>query len=643
MQSLHKAQLLVPALRSLPSPSDAVLRLLELTLEVEKVALREIAALLRADPGLALEVLRRVEHGPRRMPVFSLEWAAKSLGVERIRELALRTELPEDAAPHDAADALRNHAIACACAAAEIASRADYAEPEAAYAAGLMRSIGPLALAALFPREWGDLRAQAAGGTVAQLLDLERAHLGIDHEQLGLLLVDAWNLPVELEDVLAFADSPSEQIELQTRRRKNMSLVSLTRAGARIAERAGFTLFAGEVASEPPTDVRKLLANLDENELVAGVRAGVERIAGCAHPRATRPEQVARTLRDWNRELGARLRQSERQLRAEESVNGVLQYGLQRLGDGDPLPGVMFHAMESMGFRRMTCLEVDLAQGTITTRLTCASSGAARVIEGTCAPFPSEHAVLGTPCILQRDDRVAEHQLVLELVGVSAAVVAPLQVVTPGKRSFLLADYGPAGAAPAEGEERCLGIIADQASLLLRYEQLTREKERLATQDPLTGAATRRRLMDRLEFLMLQTERTKFELSLVIMDLDHFKRFNDTMGHQVGDRLLQDLVDVLTAHVRRGDLVARYGGEEFIVLLPNCDLEHAFTVADGLRQRVFDYGVASAAIYSSTPVSISLGVATYVRGETATALIGRADAALYAAKHNGRNRVERAA
>jgi diguanylate cyclase (GGDEF)-like protein len=132
-------------------------------------------------------------------------------------------------------------------------------------------------------------------------------------------------------------------------------------------------------------------------------------------------------------------------------------------------------------------------------------------------------------------------------------------------------------------------------------------------------------------------------LSLLIMDLDHFKKFNDTMGHQTGDRLLQDLVGLLSSNVRKGDLVARYGGEEFVVLLPNCDQDNAVVVGDELRRRVFDYGVENTGTYRGLQVSISMGAAQWTTGESALALIGRADAALYAAKHAGRNRVQAAA
>jgi diguanylate cyclase (GGDEF)-like protein len=172
---------------------------------------------------------------------------------------------------------------------------------------------------------------------------------------------------------------------------------------------------------------------------------------------------------------------------------------------------------------------------------------------------------------------------------------------------------------------------------------MEREHEARATQDPLTGAATRRRLMERLEFLAGQSERTGLPFSLLIMDLDHFKRFNDTMGHQTGDELLQDLVRILQSNVRKGDLVARYGGEEFVVLLPNCAIERSLELGETLRTLVHEHGTTRLERYRGLQVSISMGAAQWRKGESVAALIGRADAALYEAKHAGRNRVLRAA
>jgi diguanylate cyclase (GGDEF)-like protein len=271
------------------------------------------------------------------------------------------------------------------------------------------------------------------------------------------------------------------------------------------------------------------------------------------------------------------------------------------------------------------------------------------VLEDAWVPVPVKTRAFGIPAIVSHTDEAPEHQALLALLGSLACVVAPLVDQQGHCHGYLAADKGRAGGPPAPGDDRCLGIIADQACLLLEYERLAREKERMARRDPLTGAATRARMMERLDHLIDLTERTRQPLSLAILDIDHFKRFNDTLGHQTGDQLLIELVEVLQARTRKSDLVARYGGEEFVVVLPGAALAGAGIVAEELRAAVRAMGAAHADAFGGIPVSISIGVAELrlqpdgMPAENATALIGRADQALYRAKHAGRDCVQEAA
>jgi len=649
MHSLYRAQLALQRLSWLVSPPETIVRLLELVLAPEP-AMKDIVALVRTDPGLAVEVLRaRPSADRKRRHAVDLPNAVQALGIEGMREMALRAEIRGAVKIVDVPDGAvcslhaRKHPVACASAALELAQLTSYPEPETAYAAGLLSSIGSLALWELFESEVAEMRSRITGQNLARLMEIEREVLGLDHESLGIVMADAWDLPFELHDVIAALYRSAEQIANLSSSGTDAELVAIVRAAWCVAHHAGFPLFSSLRIDDAPSDVSRMLGSLDSTALIESTQNAVGRAAEISRPRAQNAEKAFWTLQRADRELQRRLLSAEQRLRAAESVNSVLQYGLQRLGDGDPLPGMMFHAMESIGFKRICCLEADSASAKLEVKLSSASSGFNRVPEKASIPFPAEKALLGTPVVIRGDDRVPGHQLVLELIGVSSAVIAPLQEIHKGKRVVLCADRGPAGPSPSPGEDHALGIIADQASLLLKFEQLTREKERMATQDPLTGAATRRRMMERLEFLITQSDRTKMPFSLLIMDLDHFKKFNDTMGHQTGDKLLQELVGLLAANVRKGDLVARYGGEEFVVLLPNCNLESAFSVGDDLRGRVYEYGGQNLTTYNSLQVSISMGAAEWKAGETALALIGRADAALYQAKHGGRNRVVRAA
>jgi diguanylate cyclase (GGDEF)-like protein len=381
---------------------------------------------------------------------------------------------------------------------------------------------------------------------------------------------------------------------------------------------------------------------------VQHVQQSRDRAAERAKPKSNDPEARLKSLRTANNELAHLLMTSEHQRRSADSVTKVLRYGLHRLGEGDPLSGLMYLTMESMNFKRLSFIKPDLEDSRLTVSLSSAMRGSQRVPEQSWVPFPTKTRAFGIPATVNAQDEAPEHRALLGLLGVQSCVVAPL-VDQQGKcHGYLAADKGKAGGTPAPGDDQCLGIIADQACLLLEFDRMTREMQRMATIDPLTGAATRRRLMDRLEHLVTLSERTHQPLSVALMDLDHFKRFNDTMGHQVGDRLLIDLVRVLSANVRKTDLVARYGGEEFVVVLAGAPLAGASIAAEELRKAVYDFGHEHAELYNNMSISISIGIAELktseggVPAEDAMSLIGRADQALYRAKHNGRNRVEAA-
>lgn len=162
----------------------------------------------------------------------------------------------------------------------------------------------------------------------------------------------------------------------------------------------------------------------------------------------------------------------------------------------------------------------------------------------------------------------------------------------------------------------------------------------IALLDGLTGISNRRGLDQRLAMEWERAQRTCQPLSLLLIDVDHFKRINDTLGHQVGDEYLRHIARVMRAAFDRpADFIARYGGEEFAVLLPETDSVGAAEVAGRIRAMMEeDAGIAEA----SCPTTVSIGVSTWNREEAASAdqLICAADSALYAAKQNGRNRVE---
>ena len=177
--------------------------------------------------------------------------------------------------------------------------------------------------------------------------------------------------------------------------------------------------------------------------------------------------------------------------------------------------------------------------------------------------------------------------------------------------------------------------LADGMSLALANMALREKLRNQALRDPLTGLYNRRYMEDTLQRFVRLAGRENRDISVVMVDLDHFKRLNDERGHAFGDQVLRDTALTLINNLRETDVVCRYGGEELVVLLPDCPVERAADKAEALRQRIAELSGALGA-----DISASLGVASVPHtSQGVSDLLAAADAALYKAKQNGRNQV----
>lgn len=187
-----------------------------------------------------------------------------------------------------------------------------------------------------------------------------------------------------------------------------------------------------------------------------------------------------------------------------------------------------------------------------------------------------------------------------------------------------------------EARERELVDVTRQLALA------NRRLEQLSLTDGLTGLANRRHFDQALRAEWSRAARDREALALLLIDIDHFKRYNDTYGHQDGDRCLQQIAATLAQRATRpGDLVARYGGEEFAVILANTGLDGARTVAERLRAEVAALAIPHSASLVAATVTLSVGVAATIPAPATdpAALIAASDQALYRAKEQGRNQV----
>ncbi|TDJ69760.1 MAG: diguanylate cyclase [Proteobacteria bacterium] len=170
--------------------------------------------------------------------------------------------------------------------------------------------------------------------------------------------------------------------------------------------------------------------------------------------------------------------------------------------------------------------------------------------------------------------------------------------------------------------------------------ELSRRFRDLAIRDGLTGLYNHGYLLDALAGEVARATRYDRPLSVIFLDVDHFKEYNDQFGHQGGDMVLKQISRILKDEIRKTDIAARYGGEEFVLVLPETSKENAFAVAEKIRKAVQKSIANDVADEGPTTITISAGVASYMDdGTDAHELIAKADEAVYAAKNDGRNAV----
>jgi diguanylate cyclase (GGDEF)-like protein len=201
---------------------------------------------------------------------------------------------------------------------------------------------------------------------------------------------------------------------------------------------------------------------------------------------------------------------------------------------------------------------------------------------------------------------------------------------------FFILTVGGLVVMAASLRQGYLEQIGWQTKQLIESEARLRE---LSVHDPLTGLFNRRYLEEMLALEMIRAARKHYPIGIVMADIDHFKRFNDTHGHAAGDMVLVQVADFLRTHIRSSDVACRYGGEEFILILPEASLEITQTRAGQMREDIRHIHVQYKE-KTLEAVTLSLGVAVFPdHGSTNDAILGAADAAMYRAKRDGRDRV----
>lgn len=604
----------------LPSPKGVALAIMQIC-QRDDASLEEIARVVQTDPVTSSRLLHMANaaHSAGR-PVASIPDAIMRLGLEAVRQLAMGFSLVDQYREGSCRSfdyvAFWSHSLLMAVAMHELGKLTRIASPDELFACGLMARIGHLALATLYPDDYSRLLQMRSDN----MLELEREHLHVDHNQLtGLILADC-GIPKALAEPVHFHETPEASgfadgsrphklthLFYQARRLADLGSAA---ADDRAGKASELMLLGGKIgldADQTGELVDQILVRWRDWSSLLKV------------PAATLPpfaELVSRSPRAGANELAS----------AKPRVLWVAHDPAVRVVLGETLQGLLGPQVQSAenGEQGLAMALQMMPQIVVVDAHMPVMDGWAlcRALRATAWGQSIYLMVLSSPDATAAQQTLDSH--------INDCLTAPVLASTLQIRLTAAMQYVK---LLNHWEQDRAQLKQFSAELAISNRKL----ERYALTDLLTGLQNRRAGMDSLLQAWGASVRSGDPVTVMMIDIDSFKDVNDTWGHATGDQVLIDVAAVIRASARKEDSVCRMGGEEFFVLCRGSNLEASLHAAERLRQKVA--GLKIRVEKAEVTVTISIGLAAREAGMSDLgALVNAADKALYAAKQQGRNR-----
>jgi len=624
------------AANQLPSPTGVALAILRLT-ESETTTAQEIAHVLEIDPALTGRILKiaNCAYFGRARAIGSVREAVTHLGVRLVRNVSLGFSLvsKNGSGACQGFDYRRfwSHSLAMAVAAQAAAYYTGKIVPAEAFTFGLLAQVGRLALASIYPDAYAEILTRIDANRRVELCSLEQEQFATDHTALTAALLKDWGLPDVCVEAVQCSEAPGRPDCPEGG--PTQSLVRLLRLAADLAD---VCVTGGEGRDTGVLDI-----------FAAGQEIGIP-----PHELTKLFDSVVSEWQEWGRMLQVDTRAvppfAELAERARACSAGPAD------GAEVPADGPNANALS------IVVVDDDAVQLRLLTRyLTKAGHQVRTARDGNEA---LRLALESNPQLVITD---------LFMAGMDgAALVKALRQTKLGRALYVIMltssddDEHQVAAFEAGADDfvvkpfrprllearlrACVRVVRLQGEVCRDRDELrrcmselgvaNRKLQQAALTDALTGLYNRRYALERLDQEWADATRSGQPLACMVLDLDFFKRVNDTYGHDVGDQVLRETAGVLRAALRQGDVVCRLGGEEFVVIGRGMNRQAAQACAERLRAGVAAQGIESA--NGALRVTISVGVAVRT-ADTAgpPALLKAADEAVYDAKRRGRNQV----
>lgn len=619
---------------NLPSPKGAALKYIELS-QKKNVPLSELIDVLHTDPAMAGRILKLANSSAchRARPAAGLTLnVLMSIGLQAIRQVvvcfSLITEYRNGFCTNFNFDLFWSRSLATALAAKLLGSNTEVAPAAEMFTLGLLVDIGRLALATLNAQRYNEILLEVGGMYADQLAVRENESFGYNHVDIGVAMMREWGLPKLFTDSVLYCENPEQaRFAEGSRSARLLASLILSRQLAALCFQSESERATGFIA------LSTLAQTLDIDE------ANLKLLS----------DQMLSEWEKWSKMLTLPVPEVKPFSALDNSAQSTEV-------DPESNHAKAFNSIEALVVEEdpATCLVLEKLLTKSGHQVTVAHSGKL-ALESVLRRAPQlviiSLAMSHTDGmdLIRKLRNIQMGRYIYIYICVTSVVDHPeilQQALDLGADNFITKPVDASllrarlKAGMLEIHER-QQIKQAQEVLSQQYLELSLANQRAqeaSLTDMLTGLNNRRCAMQRLAQAWSDAERGGKPLSLLILDIDHFKAVNDSCGHEIGDEALKQIANILLATVRMQDMVFRYGGEEFLVLAPNTDAQKAVQLAERIRLVIAGYAVQASEHQFHLTVSIGL-TEKYKHIGSVNALLKAADTALYRAKEMGRNLV----
>ncbi|MCK9394931.1 MAG: diguanylate cyclase [Methylobacter sp.] len=599
----------------LPSPSGTALAIMQLVQQSD-ATVQQVSQLVKVDPALSGRILRfanSAAFGARR-PIADIQSAVMMMGMQAVRNFALSLSLiGTNSKGHCQGfdyEAYWSRSLAVSVSIAAITALEPTVVPEESFTLGLLSDIGSLALATAWSDIYGECLSSAEG---KQLLALERERFAIDHNALSLMLLADWGFPA------IFLDALKLSFEMKVPGLSRTEQLARQLIFARLIGNYCIADDAHRAALLPDLTTEAGLHGLDEPVLLTFIDETIE------------------LWHEWGKLIEVKTDVSQPMLKIVDAFEPVLPGLNLLLVDDDPMMlARLSKQLAAAGNRVAVCRDGDSALKYIVEHgpQLVITDWRMKPIDGLTLCKALRASTFGKNIYLIMLTSTEEEDALVEAfdAGIDDYVTKPVSLrvllarLRAGQRIITLQH---------ELEKESRDIQRYSAELAVANRRL----KSMANTDILTGLPNRRYALQRLEQELATALRSNQPLSVLMLDLDHFKSVNDTLGHDVGDKVLAHAAGLMRKTARTNDIVCRLGGEEFLIIAPNTNGATALLLAERIRGSIEKNQPQGLVL--RYPVTVSIGVAGSMGAKpSGKELMKRADDALYLVKQGNRNGVQ---